>query len=60
MQRYHFLSMKEFLGVSIEEIEKNGPPIEVAINAQNVLKESLSSHDFIKSDGEHRFLIHDP
>ena len=60
MQGFHFLSMKDFLGISIEEIEENGQPIEMAIKAQNVLKEYLSNHDYIKSDGERRLLIHDP
>ena len=39
MQRYHFLSMKDFMGISIEEIEKNGQPVEVAAKSQNVLQE---------------------
>ena len=60
MQRYHFLSMEEFLGISIEEVEKNGQPTEVATKSQNVLREFLSSHDYTRLDGEQRFLIHDP
>ena len=60
MQRYHFLSMKDFMGISIEEIEKNGQPVEVAAKSQNVLQEYFSSRDYIKLDGEQRFLIHDP
>ena len=59
MQRYHFLNIKDFLGISIEEIEQNGQPAEMATKAQNVLKEFLSSHDYIKLDGEQRLLIHD-
>ena len=58
MQRYHFLSCQDFLGISIEEIEKNGCPIEIAINSQNVLQEFFSSNDYIKMDNEKRFLIH--
>ena len=60
MQRYHFLSMKDFLGISVEEVEKNGQPTEIAAKSQNVLKEYLASRDYIKLDGEPRLLIHDP
>ena len=59
MQSYHFLSAKENLGISIEEIEANDQPAEIATRAQNVLKEFLQSHDYIKLDGERRLLIHD-
>lgn len=48
------------MGISIEEIEKNGQPVEVAAKSQNVLQEYFSSRDYIKLDGEQRFLIHDP
>lgn len=57
MQRFHFISMEEFMGISAEEIEKNGHPKELASKAQNVLREYLSSHDFIKLDGEQRLLL---
>jgi hypothetical protein len=60
MQGFHFLNMEKNLGISIEEMEENGPPVEVAALTQNVLKEFLSSRDYIKADGEPRFVIHDP
>ena len=58
MERYHFLSAEDFLGISIEEIEANGQPTEIATKSQNVLKEFLQSRDYVKLDGERRFLIH--
>ena len=59
-QSYFYLNMNEFLGVSLEEIEKNGQPAELAVKAPNVLEEYFSNHDYIKLDGEPRLLIHDP
>ena len=52
--------MNDFLGISPEEIEKNGQPAELAVKAPNVLEEYFSNHDYIKLDGEPRLLIHDP
>ena len=60
IQSYFFCSIEFFLGISVEEIEKNGEPTELASSAQNVMIEYFDAHDFIKPDGEHRLLIHDP
>lgn len=57
-QGYHYINAKECFGISTEEIEKNGPAREVATKAQNVMKEYLSSHDYLKLDGEQRLVIH--
>jgi len=60
MQRYFYLNMGEFLGLPLEEIEKNDPPAELAVKAPNVIEEYLSNHDYIKLDGEPRLIIHEP
>ncbi len=57
MQRYHFLSIGEFLGIPREEIEKNGQPLEVATKCPNVLEEYFTSHELVKYDGEPRLII---
>ena len=46
-------------GFPLDEIEKNGPPAQLAMAAENVLEEYLMSHDFIKLDGEPRLVIHE-
>ncbi len=59
MQRYHYLSIGEFLGVSLDEIKKNGQPIEAATKCSNVLEEYFTSHELVKLDGEPRLIIHE-
>lgn len=59
MQRYHYLSMEDFLNISIEEVSKNGQPLEAATKTPNVLKEYLTAHELIKLDGEPRLIIHE-
>ncbi len=49
---------EESLGLTLEEIKENGEPVRLAMEASNVLEEYLTSHDFIKVDGEPRRLIH--
>ena len=58
MQEYHYLSMNEYMGITIEEIEQNGQPEELAVKGQNVLKEFFARNDFIKLDGKPRLRIH--
>ena len=57
-ERYYYNCMEESLDISHEEAKKNGPPVQLAASAVNVLEEYMSSQDFIKLDGERRFLIH--
>ena len=59
MQRYHFMSIREFLDISIEELEKNGKAIEVATKIMNVLEEYFTSHEHVEYDGEQRLIIHE-
>lgn len=59
MQRFHFLSMKEFLDISPEDVEKNDKPEEAATHAPNVLEEYFSQHELLKLDGEPRLIIHE-
>ncbi|MCR5294121.1 MAG: bifunctional metallophosphatase/5'-nucleotidase [Lachnospiraceae bacterium] len=57
MQEYHFLGMKDFLDVSLEEVQKNGPIRMIASMARNVLEEHFGSHELIRLDGEPRLII---
>ena len=60
MQSYFFCSIEHYFGISVEEVEKNGEPTELASSTQNVMIEYFDAHDFIKLDGEQRLLIYDP
>ena len=60
MQSYFFCSIEHYFGISVEEVEKNGEPTELASSTQNVMIEYFDAHDFIKLDGEQRLLIHNP
>ena len=57
MHKYHFLSIEKFLNLPLEEIDKNGKPVEVATNSRNVLEEYFRSHKNIKLDDEARLII---
>ncbi len=59
IQSYFFLNIEKCLGISAEEVEKNGALAELASNAPNVLIEYFDSHDYIRPDREKRLLIHD-
>ena len=59
MQRYHYLSMADFLNISIEEVSKNGQPLEIATKCPNVLEEYFTSRELVKLDGEPRLIIHE-
>ena len=41
-----------------EDVEKNGPVVQLAGEAANVLEEYFTSHDFNKIDDEPRLVIH--
>lgn len=60
MQSYFFCSIEQYLGISAEEVEKNGDPTELASSAQNVMIEYFDAHDFIRLGAEQWLLIHDP
>ncbi|MBQ6439080.1 MAG: bifunctional metallophosphatase/5'-nucleotidase [Mogibacterium sp.] len=57
-ERYYYNYMKESLNIPLDEIEKNGPPVQLAMSAANVLEEYMMSQEFIKLDGEPRLIIH--
>ena len=59
MERFHFLNIGDFLGLTAEEIEKNGKPEEAATRTPNVLEEYFSQHELLKLDGEPRLIIHE-
>lgn len=58
MQKYFFENSNDCLDLPLEEIEKNGRPIEVATKAPNVLEEYFKDHESIKLDGKARLIIH--
>ena len=57
MQRYHFVSIKDFLGVPMEDIEKNGKPRVIAVKSPNVLEEYFRAHAVVIWDEEKRLNI---
>ena len=59
MQGYHYQGMQKHLGISVEEVEKNAPPAELATEAANVLEEYFLNHDYVKLDGKQRLHIHE-
>ena len=59
IESYHYICMEESLGISAEEVEKNGQPVELAVGSINVLEAFLSAHDYIKLDEEERLVIHE-
>ena len=58
MERYYYNCMEQALGIKPEEVEKNGPAVQLAGETANVLEEYLMSHDFPKKDTEPRLVIH--
>ena len=58
LESYHYKCSEESIGITAEEIEKNGHPVQLAGEAANVLEEYLMNHDFIRLDKEPRLLIH--
>ena len=57
MQKFFFDNIGDFLDIPLEEIEKNGRPVEVATKAPNILEEYFKDHESIKLDGEPRLII---
>lgn len=58
VEKYHYSCMPDGLGIQVEEVEKNGPPVQLAGDGANVLEEYMMSHEFIKPDEEPRLIIH--
>ena len=58
LEGYHYKLMETNLGVPLEEIEQNGQPVQMAVEASNVLIEYLSNHDSVKLTGQPRLVIH--
>lgn len=56
-EKYYYNWMEYALGIPLEEIEKNGPPVQLAGDAANVIEEYLISHDFTEVDEEPRLVI---
>ena len=57
LQEYHYMSVEEHLGVKLDEIKRNGQPLEVATKASNVLQEFFDLHDHLEIDGDKRLVI---
>ena len=58
LESYHYKLLNTSLGISSEEVEKNGQPVQLAGDSSNVLFEYLSNHELIKLGRKPRFLIH--
>lgn len=58
LESCHYKNMEESLGLSIEEVEKNGHAVQLAGLATNVLEEYLANHEFVKNNNEPRLIIH--
>ena len=59
MQNHFFQSMESNFDLTLEEIGKNGKPMEIATNGPDVLEEYLNDHGKLKLDGEKRLVIHE-
>ena len=57
VQTFLFNNFKDCLDLTLEEIEKNGRPVEVATSAPNVLEEYFRDHEILKLDGGKRLVI---
>ncbi len=54
---FHFKNLKEFLGVSEEEVSKNKAPKIVATKSADVLEEYFSHKELVKVPQENRLVI---
>ena len=59
LQEYHYMSMDDHLNIQLDEVKKNGQPLEVATKAANVLQEYFDRHDHLEIDSEKRLAIHE-
>ncbi len=49
IEKYHFLNLKEFLNVSVEQVSANRKPVLVSTSTRDVVEEYLSSNQHIDS-----------
>ncbi len=57
LQKYHYSSFDEFLGVPLEEVAQNMRPRVVAISVNNIVEEYLSTHPGLDAHVEGRLEI---
>ena len=57
MEKYHFMSIGQFLDIQPDEITKNGSPLEVATNSVHVLQEYFTRHEHLEIDGVRRLVV---
>jgi len=58
LQKYYFLSMEDCLGLTVEEVERNGKPTVAASNASTVLEEYFAAHPLVELGETPRLVIH--
>ena len=57
ISKYHFLNLKEFLDITLEEIEANGGFKIVATSYRDVIEEYFTSHQHLSREVEGRLVI---
>ena len=57
MMQYPFKNIENSFDLTLDEIEKNGKPVEIATDAPSVLEEYFNDHPKLKLDGEPRLII---
>ncbi len=57
LQNYHFLNVENFLGISMQELEKNQKPRVISTSAQDILTEYLSSHHRLNYEFNQRLTV---
>ncbi len=59
LQHFHYESLKDFFGVSLEEVTKNKAPRIVATSVRSIIDEYLSSHQLLDQRIEGRLTLLD-
>ena len=59
LQKYHFNTFDEFLGVPLEEVKKNMKPRVVATSVNNIIEEYFSTNDGLDAHVEGRIVVLD-
>ena len=57
ISKYHFLNLKDFLDITLEEIEANGGFKIVATSYRDVIEEYFTSHQHLSREVEGRLVI---
>ena len=57
ISKYHFLNLKDFLDITLEEIEANGGFKTVATSYRDVIEEYFTSHQHLSHEVEGRLVI---